>query len=71
MRVIAIDWSGDASGAKKKTWLAEVVDGRLKRLEAGRDRDETATHLIAEAARDPAMVVGIDFAFSLPVRSRG
>ena len=65
-RVLAIDWSGALVGAETKIWLAEVASGRLVRLEGGRDRDAIAEHLVAEAERDPRMVVGLDFAFSLP-----
>ncbi|MDP8924227.1 MAG: DUF429 domain-containing protein [Chloroflexota bacterium] len=64
--VIAIDWSGDRRTAHRKTWLAEVVQDRLVRLEAGRHRELVAEHLIELARRDPRMVVGLDFAFSLP-----
>ncbi len=67
MRVIAIDWSGARVNAEKQIWLAEVVDGRLVRLENGRGREAITDHLIAEAERDPQMVVGFDFAFSLPM----
>jgi hypothetical protein len=66
VRAIAIDWSGARTGAEQKIWLGEAVDGSLVRLEAGRDREATAAYLIAEAERDPAFVVGLDFAFSLP-----
>jgi hypothetical protein len=66
MRIFAIDWSGAASGAAKTIWLAEAEGGQLVRLESGRDRDQLATALIDEASRDPYLVVGIDFAFSLP-----
>ena len=66
MRVIAIDWSGAASGARRKIWLAECRDGQATRLECGRSRDEIADHLIELAERDPDLVVGLDFAFSLP-----
>src|SRR5688500_2001135 len=66
MRTIAIDWSGAAARASKSLWLAEVVDDRLVRLENGRDRSEIASHLVAEAARGPDLIVGLDFAFSLP-----
>ncbi len=66
MRIIAIDWSGARQNAGKTIWLAEARDGRLARLENGRDREAIADHLIAEARRDPALVVGFDFAFSLP-----
>ncbi|MFW6200870.1 MAG: hypothetical protein ACOC8K_09865, partial [Gemmatimonadota bacterium] len=65
-RVIAVDWSGAKQWARRKIWLAEVVDGRLTRLEAGRGRSEVVQHLIEEAERDPRMVVGLDFAFSFP-----
>lgn len=66
MRAIAIDWSGARQNAGKTIWLAEARDGRLVRLENGRDREAIADHLIAEGRRDPALVVGFDFAFSLP-----
>ncbi|MDP9363775.1 MAG: hypothetical protein M3Q10_06050 [Chloroflexota bacterium] len=72
--VIAIDWSSAVQGAKKKIWLAEAIDGRLVRLESGRDRDAVAAHLIAHAGAHPETVIGLDFAFSLPawfVRERG
>ena len=44
------------------------------RLEGGRDREETTALLLAEAQRDPELVVGLDFAFGLPewfAHSRG
>lgn len=65
-RVIAVDWSGAKIGAQRKIWLAEVCGGRLTRLESGRNRRELVEDLIAEAASDPDMVVGLDFAFSFP-----
>ena len=65
-RIIAIDWSGALAGARRKIWLAEVADGALVRLENGRDRQEVADHLIALAEHDPQVVIGLDFAFSLP-----
>lgn len=65
-RVIAIDWSGAMTGAAKKIWLAEVADGRLVRLESGRDREAVADHLIGHARAHPPAVIGLDFAFSLP-----
>ncbi len=66
VRMFAIDWSGAVRGARKKIWLAEVVDGRLVCLKNGRSRNQVADYLEAEAERDPNMVVGFDFAFSLP-----
>lgn len=66
IRVIAVDWSGDASRANRKIWLAEVRGGELIRLESGRGREEVVDHLVATASDDPELVVGFDFAFSLP-----
>jgi len=65
-RIFAIDWSGALKGPRKKIWLAEVVGGRLLRLECGRDRSETIGHVIAESKKTPEMIVGLDFAFSSP-----
>jgi hypothetical protein len=66
VRVVAVDWSGRASGEQRAIWLAEVRDGELTRLEAGRTRDEVAEHVVALAADDPDLVVGFDS----PFRSR-
>jgi hypothetical protein len=68
LRIIAIDWSGAERGAEKHIWLAEIdpVDRRVVRLEAGRSRAAIADHLLEEARRTPELVVGLDFAFSLP-----
>src|SRR5688572_29025296 len=66
VRIIAVDWSGALVAAQQKIWLAEAVDGQLVRLENGRDRPALTIHLIEMAERDPQMVVGLDFAFSLP-----
>ena len=66
LRTIAIDWSGAVSGAERKIWLAEAVGGRVVRLESGRGREAIADLLIAEASRTSDMVVGLDFAFSMP-----
>ena len=65
-RVIAVDWSGARAGVRKKLWLAEARGGRLVRLECGRDRDELTAHLVELAREDPRLVVGLDFAFSMP-----
>jgi hypothetical protein len=66
-RVMAIDWSG-RSGAEQRQaiWLAEANGGELVRLEGGRTRDELVALLIAETGRAPNLIVGFDFAFSLP-----
>ena len=64
---MAIDWSGRSSPDQRQfLWLAEAVDGELIRLEGGRTRAELTELLIAEADRDPNLIVGVDFAFSLP-----
>lgn len=65
-RTIAVDWSGAKSGARRAIYLAEVRDARLTRLESGRTREQLIDHLIEDAARDPDVVVGLDFAFSFP-----
>jgi hypothetical protein len=65
--IIAIDWSGRRGPDQRRAlWLAEAVDCELIRLEAGRSREETVELLIAEADRNPELIVGLDFAFSLP-----
>lgn len=66
LRTIAVDWSGAVSRAERKIWLAEAADGQIVRLESGRGREAMADFLIAEFSRTPEMVVGLDFAFSLP-----
>jgi len=66
IRVIAIDWSGALDGATRKIWLCEVIDGNVARLECGRDRAAIESHLLAEARRDRSLIIGLDFAFSLP-----
>jgi len=64
MRVLAVDWSGDAHLAARRIWLAEAdAPGRLVRLEAGRDRAAIADHLTAQAGQ---VTIGLDFAFSFP-----
>jgi hypothetical protein len=66
VRVIAVDWSGRATGERRAIWLAEAGAGELVRLENGRTRDQVADHVLALAAADPELVVGFDFSFSLP-----
>ena len=74
-RLIAVDWSGRSGAEQRRAlWLGEVADGELVRLEGGRTRAELIESLIAEAGRDPNLIVGFDFAFSLPawyLRHRG
>lgn len=66
-RVIAIDWSGRGGPDQRRfIWLCEVVDDQVQRLESGRLRKAVVEHLVALAAEDPSLVVGLDFAFSVP-----
>jgi hypothetical protein len=65
-RILAVDWSGARTREARAIWLAEARDGRLVRLEGGRGREQLVAHLLEEAERDPELVVGLDFAFSLP-----
>jgi hypothetical protein len=67
VRVAAVDWSGRATGAERHIWTAVAAGGRLLSLDRNRDRAATAEHLLALAAADPALAVGLDFAFSLPL----
>ncbi len=81
-RIVAIDWSGDASGAgqRRKIWAGiwtaggGSVFGGSVALEGGRTRAELIDALIAMARETPCMVVGVDFCFSYPawfVREHG
>ena len=63
---LAVDWSGARSGVKRKLWIAEADEGGLVRLECGRTREELVAHLVELARAEPALVVGLDFAFSFP-----
>jgi hypothetical protein len=66
VRILAVDWSGRRTGERRAIWCAEAAPDGLVRLEDGRTRDEVADHLLDLAADDPALVVGLDFSFSLP-----
>jgi hypothetical protein len=67
VRVAAVDWSGRVAGAERFIWTALAsAEGELLALEDGRDRARLGDHLVALAEADPDLVVGLDFAFSLP-----
>ncbi len=66
MDVVAIDWSGRATGAERFLWTAHVRDGRLLALEDGRDRTAAIDAVIALAGRCDELLVGLDFSFSFP-----
>lgn len=71
---IAIAWSGAKSGERSKIWLGPANGGDPTRFKSGRSRDEVIDGLITMAAGDPTLVVGLDFAFSMPewfIRDQG
>lgn len=67
--MLAVDWSGDkrveSTHRHEKLWVAEVLDGRLLRVEPC-SRQGAMRWVRASAAADPRLVVGLDFAFSYP-----
>lgn len=66
-RIIATDWSGAKKYAAKKIWRAEASrPGDIDVLTNGLDRDAITRYLIEQAAIDKHVVVGLDFAFSMP-----
>lgn len=68
-RFIAIDWSGNAraSGQRRHIWTADI-SRTLVRLVHGKTREELCSWLIEQVLSDPTpTVIGIDFAFSLPM----
>lgn len=66
MRVLAVDWSGRADGGRDTIWVAQARDGQLVFLENGRSRGEVEEMLVASSRTGERMVVGLDFAFSMP-----
>jgi len=65
-QLVAVDWSGRATGAAEAIWLARVVDGRLVELDNGRDRGAVIDRIVAIARAEPRTAVGLDFAFGFP-----
>jgi hypothetical protein len=67
VQVVAVDWSGAATGASSRIWLAHVRDGELVELRNGRSRGELVDALVALRAACPdGLAVGLDFSFSFP-----
>src|SRR5688572_5489153 len=66
MRVVGVDWSGRIHSERRYLWTAEVHASGRPGVLVGRTRDEVASYLLALADRDSALVVGLDFGFSLP-----
>jgi len=71
-RIVAVDWSGARSeqAQRRKIWCCEAVedDGRLcvRDLRAGATRDEIVAWLAEQLLGAGRLLVGLDFAFSLP-----
>jgi hypothetical protein len=65
MRTVAVDWSGRKDASEPEhIWVAEVVGGRLVELRNGRTRAQVVKYLAG--LDDARLLVGLDFAFSLP-----
>ena len=62
---VAIDWSG-AKKPAGRIWIAEAVDGSLRRLEPLDSRDHALDELLRYLRTDERTIVGLDFAFSFP-----
>ena len=65
LRTIAVDWSGGREPLKN-LWLAEARSGRLLDVVSFAERAHVIDYLIQQRQAAPALVVGLDFAFSLP-----
>lgn len=65
MRTIAVDWSG-AREPLRNLWLAEAVPGRLVNVASFSERASLVEYLIDQRQGKAELVVGLDFAFSLP-----
>lgn len=66
MRVLAVDWSGDARHADRRIRVAEAAPGRLVSVRGGLDRGGVGDLLLALAREPGPVVVGMDFSFGLP-----
>jgi hypothetical protein len=65
VRVLAVDWSGDLHGARRRIRVAEARSGLLLDVRGGLDRAGVG-ELLAELRDGPeAAVVGLDFSFGL------
>jgi hypothetical protein len=68
VRIVAVDWSGAKSRSQQNLWVAELDSDDLSSvtIRPGGSREEVTDHLLRQAARTEGIVVGLDFAFSLP-----
>jgi hypothetical protein len=65
VRVLAVDWSGDARGARHRIRVAEARPGRLLEVRGGLDREGIGDLLHALRRGPGTAVVGMDFSFGL------
>jgi hypothetical protein len=65
LRTIAVDWSG-AREPLRNLWLAEAEPGRLVDVARFSERAGVVEYLIERLQEKTELVVGLDFAFSLP-----
>jgi SAM-dependent methyltransferase len=61
-----VDWSGARAGGGRRSWLAEVHGDELVVLQNRWSVESLLAWLVARVERDPALVLGLDFAFSFP-----
>jgi hypothetical protein len=67
IQVVAIDWSGaKARGGRGEIAVARCVSGELQAPRLDLSRNDVLRLLLAMASANEQMVVGLDFAFSLP-----
>ena len=65
MRLLAVDWSGDRHGARRRIRVAEARPGRLLDVRGGLDRDGVGELLASLRDGPEPAVVGMDFSFGL------
>lgn len=64
--VLAIDWSGAKKATHQNIWWALVEDGTVTELDQAADRECAYRKILKLKDQDPRLIVGLDFAFSLP-----
>jgi hypothetical protein len=65
VRVLAVDWSGDLLGARRRIRVAEARPGRLLDVRGGLDRAGVGELLASLRDGPDTAVVGMDFSFGL------
>jgi hypothetical protein len=65
VRLLAVDWSGDRDGARRRIRVAEASPGRLLEVRGGLDRAGVGELLTALRDGPVPAVVGLDFSFGL------